>query len=418
MGALTRRKGATRGSSKKSVGAVVAPAVRTVQLSPAATAMVWLGPGKPHEQTAFPGVPLGVGEVLVAIELATICGSDVHTVRGDRSAPAPSILGHEQVGRVVALGPTSVDATDGLPLSVGDRVVWSITVSCGECDRCARGLTQKCRSLAKYGHERIAPRWELTGGFASHAHLRAGTAIVRVSADVPAEVLAPVSCGTATAWAALEQAARAVDLEGAVVLISGAGLIGLTAAAMASDRGASVVVVDPDPARRALALRFGADETADPASGPAGLRAALVAAGRAAGRGSGRSFGTGTGKASGSVDVGEADVVIEASGSWRAVASGLDLVATGGVVVLVGSVSPSESVALDPERIVRGLITIRGVHNYTAPDLTAAVAFVTARSDEYPFAALVGATVSLARLDEGIALAGPGGPVRVAVTPV
>ena len=72
----------------------------------------------------------------------------------------------------------------------------------------AGGMPQKCRELRKYGHEKIAPRWELTGGFATHVHLRAGTAIVRVGEDLPASVLAPASCGTATAWAALARASR------------------------------------------------------------------------------------------------------------------------------------------------------------------------------------------------------------------
>ncbi|PPG79656.1 MULTISPECIES: alcohol dehydrogenase catalytic domain-containing protein [unclassified Rathayibacter] len=353
-----------------------------VELNPSATAMVWMAVDRQHEAVAFVSVQLAPGEVLVEVELATICGSDVHTARGHRSAPAPLVLGHEQVGRVVALGATPVVAVDGSPVRVGDRVLWSIAASCGDCDRCRSGRSQKCRTLRKYGHERIEDRWALSGGFATHTHLLAGTPIVRVPDDIPAAVLAPVSCGTATAFAALAAAEQIRALEGAEVLISGAGLIGLTATAMAVDRGASVTVVDPGPARRDLARRFGAAQALAP--------------------------GTATG---------EFDVVLEASGSAAAVATSFASAGIGGVVVLVGSVSPSEAVALDPERVVRSLLTIRGVHNYAPLQLAAATDYVIDRWRSWPFAELVGDTVPLDHLDDGIRRAGVGGPVRIAVSP-
>ncbi|WCM55407.1 alcohol dehydrogenase catalytic domain-containing protein [Microbacterium sp. EF45047] len=123
-------------------------------------------------------------------------------------------------------------------------MVWSVTVSCGRCDRCAAGLTQKCRDLGKYGHDRIAPHRELTGGFASHVQLRAGTHIVRVAETLPAATLAPASCATATAWAAVARAGRLRPLDGARVRVYGAGLVGLSAAAIAAvDVGGVVVLV-------------------------------------------------------------------------------------------------------------------------------------------------------------------------------
>ena len=73
-------------------------------LRPPALAKVWTGVGAPFETMAVPGVVLGAGDVIVAVELATICGSDVHTVAGHRPAPTPLVLGHEYVGRIVAIG--------------------------------------------------------------------------------------------------------------------------------------------------------------------------------------------------------------------------------------------------------------------------------------------------------------------------
>ncbi|MDY0893120.1 alcohol dehydrogenase catalytic domain-containing protein [Frigoribacterium sp. CFBP9030] len=420
-----------------------------LRLDPAPTAMVWTQPGRPHDAVAVPGVRLAPGDLLVEIELATICGSDVHTTRGDRAAPVPLVLGHEQVGRIVAVGQGAV-AVDGTPLAPGRRVVWSLTASCGRCATCARGLPQKCERVRKYGHERLETGWELSGGFATHVHVRAGTSVVPVADDLDARLLAPVSCGTATAVAALDAASAIMPLDGrvagssgasraagaagaagasgssgsvgsagasgapgpsgsaspdgaaaapaapVVVLVLGAGLIGLTVAALATDAGARVVVVDPDPGRRALAVRFGAVATGDPgvaADADGSVDRALEAAG------------------------GAPLVAVEASGSPHAVASALTRLGVGGVAVLVGSVSPAPAVPVDAESVVRRLVTVRGVHNYAPRHLVEAARFVERRHLAWPLADLVGDEVPLTDLDTGLGRAASAGAVRVAVRP-
>ncbi|MFD5598732.1 zinc-binding dehydrogenase [Leucobacter sp. NPDC058333] len=373
--------------------------------------MVFLGGGLGHEAREVAHVELGNADVLVRVELATVCGSDVHTVLGHRDEPVPLVLGHEAVARVVRVG-EAARYVDGTPVALGDRVVWSISVHCSACDRCERGLTQKCRTLRKYGHTRFgAPAsgtsaWQLSGGFATHVHLLAGTSLLRVAEDVPAAVLAPAGCGIATAHAALAAASRTVPLgvdvgapggrsfsgvSGISVLVTGAGLIGLAVTAMATERGAAVTVSDPDPDRRAWARRFGAAHVVDP----------LAHAGETAD----------------SSDPGEYDVVIDASGSPAAVAAGLDAVAVGGAVVWVGSVFPADAVPVVPERVVRGLVTITGVHNYVASDLAGAVEFLTRNWREYPFAELVGAEFDLAQIDAAVARAAEHREVRVGVRP-
>ena len=393
-------------------GTRTAASLVELRLDPAPTAMVWTDPGRPHDAVAVPSVRLAPGDLLVEVELATICGSDVHTTRGDRGAPTPLVLGHEQVGRVVAVGERAV-AVDGTPVAVGQRVVWSLTVSCGVCATCGRGLPQKCERVRKYGHERLETGWELSGGFATHVHVRAGTAVVPVADDLDAALLAPVSCGTATAVAALDAASAIVPLGGGVdagagagagaaavapvvVLVLGAGLIGLTVAALATDAGARVVVVDPDPARRALAARFGAVATADPGAAPGAAESvdrALEVAG------------------------GAPLVAVEASGAPSAVASALTRLGVGGVAVLVGSVFPAPAFALDAESVVRRLVTVRGVHNYAPRHLVEAARFVERRHGAWPLAELVGDEVALADLDAGIERAASAGAVRVGVRP-
>ncbi len=202
---------------------------------------LWNGPGNSFAvQTATPPPELSAGEILVAVDLATICGSDVKTVTGRRPGPSPCVLGHEQVGTVVA-----VDAN--ATVRVGQRVVWSVTASCGRCSRCAT-IPQKCAYVRKYGHEPFDAARTLTGGLATHCLLFPGTTVVAVPDTVPDEVAAPASCATATVAAAV---AAAGSLQpGMRVLVTGAGMLGITATAMLTQFGLDVVVLDPDRSRR------------------------------------------------------------------------------------------------------------------------------------------------------------------------
>ncbi|MFD4236249.1 zinc-binding dehydrogenase [Streptomyces sp. NPDC058542] len=312
----------------------------------------WDGVGRPFAvvERATPRVP-GRGELLVRVDMATVCGSDLHTVSGRRSSPVPGVLGHEQVGTVVGVGEGGVLCVDGTPVAPGMRVVWSVISSCGRCDRCARGLSQKCRGLRKYGHEPLLEGAPLTGGFASHCVVLPGTAVVAVPDGVPDEVASPASCATATVAAALAATGPLADRR---VLVTGAGMLGLTAVAMAVTAGARVVAVDPDPLRREQARMFGAAEVLDGAIPPE-----------------------------------EVDVALEFSGRSSAVRVCLDSLGMGGTAVLVGSVAPDDPVRVDPERLVRGLNRIVGVHNYRPEDLLTAVEFLAAHHDSFPFADLV-----------------------------
>ncbi|MDQ0893756.1 alcohol dehydrogenase catalytic domain-containing protein [Agromyces ramosus] len=372
-----------------------------VIVKPSPVAMAWNEPGRPHEALAAPGVRLATGESLVEVELATICGSDVLTVRGQRAAPTPLVLGHEAVGRVVAVGEAAARA-DGTPLELGDRVVWSVGASCGTCDRCRRGLSQACRAIARYGHERVHRGWELSGAFATHVQLRAGTVVVRVSEQLPASVAATASCATATAVAALDAASARVPLDGALVLVTGAGMLGLSVTALASEAGAEVIVSDPDASRRAFARRLGA-ATSDPAARPGSLEHLDVALGTAASP--------------------EVLVAIEASGAAAAARTAIDVIGVGGVVVLAGGDRRGgdrrdrPELPIDPEALASRLVTVTGVRGATADQLTRAAAFLERSWRVLPLDELVGATHPLAELDAALEEAGTGLHVRVGVAP-
>jgi alcohol dehydrogenase len=355
-------------------------------------AVLFHGPGRPLELISAPSPEPRGEEVLVRVGLCTLCRSDLHTHAGRRTGPTPAVLGHEIVGTVEAFGPAaSRQDLRGETASVGDRVSWTIMANCGRCFFCARQLPQKCERLFKYGHDRVAPERPFDGGLAEHVLLRPGTAWLRLPEAIPDAVAAPANCATATVAGLLRTAG---GVNGLRVLVLGAGLLGLTACAMARAAGAEVVLVsDPDAAARRRAASFGATDALG--SGADELLDGVMTA--TGGRGP--------------------DVVLELAGAAQTVRAGLSLARVGGVVVLAGTVAPTPPVALDPEDVVRRMLTIRGVHNYQACDLEAALAFLAGPGLAYPFASLIGATFPLERAEEALAHAHANPGVRTAVAP-
>jgi alcohol dehydrogenase len=297
------------------------------------------------------------------------------------------------VGEIAAVGQDGVRDYRGVPLQVGDRVTWSMVWSCGQCFYCQHGLRPKCERLMKFGHEEISPGRALTGGMAEYCHLPEGTAIFRVPVGLPDAVASPANCATATVAAVLRHAGTVKD---EVVAIHGAGMLGLTACAMADTMGAAcVVVLEPDQRRRQMALRFGGALTIDSALPPAQVVARVkeVSAGRGA------------------------DVSLEFCGYPEAIETGIGLLRKGGRMVMAGSTFPSRPVQLAAEQLVRRMIRITGVYNYAPEDLESALAFLAGAVDRYPFGELVGAQYPLREVNAAMEFAERARPPRVALIP-
>jgi alcohol dehydrogenase len=332
-------------------------------------AAVFQGPNLPFTLEQFPAPSLQPGDALVRIRFATICGSDLHSHSGRRHSPSPSILGHEMIGELVATGPGEY------PIPIGARVTWPVVWSCGHCALCRRGLRAKCESLRKFGHEALSTTREVLGGFADHCFLPAGTAVFRVPDSIPDSAAAPANCATATVAACFR---RAGDVAGQRVAILGAGLLGLTACAMArQSRAASIQIVEPDSRRQALAREFGAD-------GPLAENS-------------------------------PADFVFDFTGVPEAMERGFTHLATGGCFVFAGAVFPARPLALPAEQIVRRMLRFEGQHNYEPEDLARALAFLA--STPYPFARLVEKSFPLSGINEAFAYAARHHPLRVAIIP-
>jgi putative phosphonate catabolism associated alcohol dehydrogenase len=348
-----------------------------------ASFVAFLGPGQPQQLRVAPLPELGPGELLVRIACATLCRSDLSTWSGARTETTPTILGHEMVGHLAAFGPNAPrHDLDGAPLATGDRITWAIYAADPAAPEARAGMPQKAAGRCKYGHEPLRDGHGFHGGLAEWIVLRRHTPVVRVPAAVPDVVAALLNCAGASMAGALRLCG---DVRGKTVLVSGLGALGLFGCAMARVAGADVVGVDPDPARVALAAAFGAR-------------------GRLAG-------------AVGSVVPERHQVALECSGAPVAMEQAVAGLALGGIAVFVGAVMPARPIALDGEHLVRSLLTVRGLHNYTGTDLVAAVRFVQEHGARFPFATLVEDGHRLADADRAFAHAIAARPVRVAIRP-
>ncbi len=191
----------------------------------------------------------GPGEVLVRVRKTSICGTDVHIRAWDawasETVPAPMIIGHEFMGEVAEVG------RDVLGLQIGQRVAGEGHITCGHCRNCRAGRRQFCRNHISVGVTR-------PGAFAEYLTLPAENVFIlpdHIDDDLAA-VLDPLGNATHTALH--------FDLVGEDVLITGAGPIGIMAAAIARHVGARhVVITDVSDYRLGLATKLGVTRAVD-----------------------------------------------------------------------------------------------------------------------------------------------------------
>ncbi|REG90422.1 putative phosphonate catabolism associated alcohol dehydrogenase [Algoriphagus antarcticus] len=330
------------------------------------------------------------GEVIVEITYATICTSDLHSYFGRRGTPAPSVLGHEMLGRIVNLPQNEMLDFLGNPLKKGDLITWSVYAYDHTADMATKGIPQKSKSLFKYGHEQIQKNDVLSGGFATHCHLRNGTDIFRIPEGISQKEAAPLNCTHATIAGAIRLAGSVQDKN---VMIIGAGMLGISACTMARFAGAKkVLAMDLNLQRIENIFRFGADMGINASHSPEEIQKKIL-------------------------PIGGIDVVIETSGSTEAMERGLDLLNVGGISIWVGAVYSQRNVSICAESIVRRILTIKGLHNYKPEDLSYAIKFLKASHSTYPFDSLVGAEFQLKELDKAFTIAKESGSYRVGITP-
>ncbi|KAK7937210.1 chaperonin 10-like protein [Apiospora aurea] len=194
--------------------------------------------GIPRQSTTTKPDELTGDNVYVRITASGVCGTDLHYKRQDM------VLGHEGIGVVESIGP------DVKYLKVGDRVGWGYeSNSCGHCIECLTGNETYCAEAALYGSSNPGQ-----GSFATNAVWREAF-LHRIPDDMRDEVAAPLQCGGATTFTAL-QGIKSTDTVG----IMGVGGLGHLAIQFAARMGCRVVVFSGSEAKKAQALALGADE--------------------------------------------------------------------------------------------------------------------------------------------------------------
>ena len=280
---------------------------------------------KPQEGLWLEEVPVpeyGINDVLIKIKKTSICGTDVHIYNWDewaqKTIPVPMTIGHEFVGTVEAFGDNVHD------VRVGDLVSGEGHIVCGRCRNCLAGRRHLCMSTSGVGVNR-------SGAFAEYLVIPV-TNVWHCNPEIPEDVL---SCFDPLGNAA--HTALSFDLLGEDVLITGAGPIGIMAAAIAKHAGARyVVITDVNPYRLDLAKKIGVTRAVDVSKekleaipGELGMKEGF-------------------------------DVGLEMSGNPAAFNSLIDNLCHGGKIALLGILP--EQTGIDWNKIVFNGLTLKGIY--------------------------------------------------------
>ncbi|WP_168072251.1 NAD(P)-dependent alcohol dehydrogenase [Caulobacter sp. SSI4214] len=208
-------------------------------------------------------------EILVRVVGVGVCHTDLVFKESEAIAP-PVVLGHEGAGVVERVGAKVTK------VAVGDRVAMTFR-SCGHCSRCDDGDAAYCRTMPQLNYAGvrsdgskairddagpIGSNFFGQSSFATHA-LTYERNVVKVPEDLPLELMGPIGCGIQTGAGGIMRSLACKA--GSSLLITGGGPVGLSAVMGAKLQGCRIVIlVEPHPARRALALEFGATHTIDP----------------------------------------------------------------------------------------------------------------------------------------------------------
>ena len=295
---------------------------------------------------------LNEGEILVKMEAAGICGSDVHMWKGeDERTPLPIILGHEGVGRIVDINGQK-ESINGEPLHEGSLITWNRGLCCGACFYCAvLHEPSLCDNRKIYGiNMGINEGSALNGCYSEYIILRNHTHIFNIDEGVDPAVLVSASCSGATI-------AHAFDMvkvnPGDTVVIQGPGPLGVYAVAFAKSMGASnIIVIGGSEDRLKICTKFGANKILNRHTIMEEQRRDII-------------FQITHGHG--------ADLVIEAAGVLGAAEEGIKLIRKGGTYITAGYAQPAGVERIDFYRyVVKNNITVKGVwasdtrHTYQA----------------------------------------------------
>jgi L-iditol 2-dehydrogenase len=339
----------------------------------------------PMEIVEYPVPDPEPGALTVAVDVASVCGTDVHGWQGQYAGvlpiELPLILGHEVVGRITAIGDGADVDSLGQPLAVGDRVVWTHE-PCGRCWACAidnEPTLCPTRRIGMFSSSAVFPHF--SGTFAQYSYVWPKAGRLRVPDDVESRWASAASCALRTVVNAVERAGWVDYMDN--VVVQGAGPVGLFATALlAAHSPRTLVVVGAPDDRLDVARQYGATHTISIEEHPdAADRLALV-----------KELTQGRG----------ASVAIEASGAPGVVSEGVEMIAPNGRYVLVGSVGAPAQPILAHRIINRGL-TVIGSFGGNIDSYYKALEFMRHNASRFDWNLVIGNDYRLDQIDEAIA---------------
>jgi len=335
------------------------------------------------------------GAVVLQMSMSGICGTDKHTFRGEvmqyagtpheRRIEYPLICGHENVGRVAAIG-GEVRDSEGEKLRPGDRVVPAANVSCGQCWYCRNGQPYyMCERLEDYGNSlNCAAAPHLFGGWSEYMYLLPGTRLFRVPDELPDHVAVLTEPMAVTHG--FDRARRLNETFAETVVVYGIGPLGLCHLIKARLMGAGkLIAIDRFSSRLELAGTFGANVMLDASqldSSELTARVHEVTAGRGA------------------------DMILDCSGVPETFVSSLRMVRVGGTVVEAGAFVDMGPVRINPNAdICAKNVNVLGIGGETAESYKPAMDLLARHLDTLPLERFVTHRLPLEDAQRGLELA-------------
>ena len=338
-------------------------------------------PRAPIELREFATPDLAESSGLLRTSYSEVCGTDVHLWHGRLSGvPYPIIPGHVTAG-ILDRSRGPLNTIDGSRLKEGDRVVFfDVHRTCGRCMACTVNRTPtRCPARRVYGITDSANDG-LFGGWSQAVYLEPGVTLAKLPDSVTFEDYIGGGCGLLTAVHGIERSG--IQL-GDTVVVQGTGAVGLSIVALARIAGAGTIIAIGAPGNRLdLATRMGADETFNVETTSPEERRERIAA----------------------LTQGQlADVVIEASGSARAIEEGPDLARNGGRYVIVGHyTNAGDSRVNAHEQINRKHLEIRGCWGSEAGHFLRALRILERHAAHVPWREIGVKTYALTELNEAL----------------
>jgi D-arabinose 1-dehydrogenase-like Zn-dependent alcohol dehydrogenase len=362
--------------------------------------VAFYGAGEPMRIEEYPVPEPEPGAIVVRTTLANVCGSDMHVWRGEQDLKKmgralPRHMGHEQCGRVHALGEGVTTDSAGASLAVGDRVIWRYAFACGRCRACLSGKTRCCPNQMRHTATPCTVWPYFKGAWGDYSYLPAGHVVLKVPDALGDGMVAGINCAFATVMCGLDVARIEV---GETVVIQGAGGLGIFATATARELGAGqVIVIDGVQERLELAESFGANHLIDLRE----LRTPSQRVERV------RELTDGWG----------ADVVVEVAGVIGAMPEALEMLGNGGRLVEIGNIVAGTSFDLAPTTLNQRNVSILGVGYYEAAHLKRSLDLMLRRADVYPFDRVVSDVFPLEDVERVLAEQDKGHITRAALKP-